>query len=59
MHLTGCKTKRLNLDFTRMVQTGKPFHSAERWLAYVLSSKYTKENELGRQYVSDFKGHVV
>jgi hypothetical protein len=32
----------------RMIRNGKPWHGAERYLAYVLSSKRTQENGLGR-----------
>jgi hypothetical protein len=31
-----------------MIRTGKPWHGAERELAYVLSSKRTRENGFGR-----------
>jgi hypothetical protein len=45
--LTGPeKCVRSHLHITGMIQTGKPWHSAERELAYVLSAKRTWEMSL-------------
>jgi hypothetical protein len=36
-----------------------PWHSTERLLGHVLTSKLTRENGLGRLYVIDCKVHAI
>jgi hypothetical protein len=42
------QNKTLYMHITGIIPTGKPWYGAERYFAYVLSSKHTWENLLGR-----------